>query len=89
MRLTLAQSEIGVHINISIARFAIDSDRAEKLVYMFCNEKILNILESEDYEERIPIWMYNCSDKDDNELENTMENNEDANEAASERQKLQ
>ena len=33
------------------------ADRAEKLVYMYCNEKILNILESEDYEEGMPIWM--------------------------------
>ena len=36
------------------------ADRAEKLVYMYCNEKILNILENEDYEEGMPIWMYNC-----------------------------
>ena len=86
MCLTPAQSEIGVHINISIGtiRNRLLADRAEKLVYMFCNEKILNILESEDYEEGMPIWMYNCSDKEDNKLENTMENNEDDNEAASE-----
>ena len=32
----------------------------------------------------MPIWMYNCSDKDDNKLENTMDNNGDDNEAASE-----
>ena len=64
------------------------ADRVEKLVYVFCNEKILNILESEDYEEGMPIWMYNCSDKEDNELENTMENNEDDNEVASERTKI-
>ena len=62
------------------------ADRAEKLVYMFCNEKILNILESEDYEEGMPIWMYNCSDKEDNKLENTMENNEDDNEVVFERE---
>ena len=51
---------------------------------MFCNEKLLNILEIEDYEEGMPIWMYNCSDKNDNELENTMENNKEDNKAASE-----
>ena len=36
------------------------TDRADKLVYMYCNEKILGCIESPDYEEDMPVWMYDC-----------------------------
>ena len=38
---------------------------------MYCNKKILNILENKDYEEGIPIWMYDDSKNqydEDNEV---------------------
>ena len=58
--------------------------RVEKLVYMYCNEKILNILKSEDYEEGMPIWMYNddvsknivCNDDDVNKVASKKKSNE-------------
>ena len=31
---------------------------ADKLVYMYCNEKNLNCIQSEGYEEDMPLWMY-------------------------------
>ena len=40
-------------------------DRAEKLVYMYCNEKILSHIESNDYEEGMPTWVYDCREDDD------------------------
>ena len=40
-------------------------DRADKLVYMYCNEKILQRLESEEYEEDMPRWMYDCKGVED------------------------
>ena len=40
-------------------------DRANKLVYMYSNENILNVLESDDYEEGIPIQMHNCTESND------------------------
>ena len=41
---------------------------------MYCNEKILNILENKDYKEGMPIWMYNCTEKNDEDSENIMPN---------------
>ena len=41
------------------------TDRADKLVYMYCNEKILQRIESEEYEEDMPTWMYDCNDSKD------------------------
>ena len=38
------------------------ADRADKLVYMYCNEKILRHIESEEYEEDMPRWIYDCED---------------------------
>ena len=43
---------------------------------MYCNEKILNILENEDYEEGMPIWMYNCTEQNDEDSENIMPNDD-------------
>ena len=42
-------------------------DRAEKLAYMYCNERILNCIESDDYEENMPVWMYDCATENDGE----------------------
>ena len=41
------------------------TNRADKLVYMYCNEKILQHLESKEYEENMPRWMYDCNDVED------------------------
>ena len=43
------------------------ADRAEKLVYIFCNEKILQHIKSHGYQEEMLEWIYNCAtqDKDD------------------------
>ena len=41
------------------------TNRANKLVYMYCNEKILQHLESEEYEEDMPRWMYCDGAEDD------------------------
>ena len=41
------------------------TDRADKLVYMYYNEKILQHLESEEYEEDMPTWMYDCNGAED------------------------
>ena len=41
------------------------ADRAKKLVYMYCNEKILSHIESNDYEEGMPTWIYDCQEDDD------------------------
>ena len=49
---------------------------------MYCNEKILNILENEDYEEGMPIQMYNCTEKNDEDSKNIMPN-DDGNNVAS------
>ena len=38
------------------------SNRAKKLVYIYCNERILKRIESESYEEEMPRWMYECND---------------------------
>ena len=40
-------------------------DKVDKLVYMYCNEKFLLHIESKEYEEDIPRWMYNCNDAKD------------------------
>ena len=40
------------------------TDKAQNLVYMYCNEKILKRIESESYEEEMPRWMYECNDDD-------------------------
>ena len=45
------------------------ADRAKKLVYMFCNEKILQHIESQVYEENMPTWMYDCSGEDENDFD--------------------
>lgn len=46
----------------STTRNRLLADRADKLVYMYCNEKILRHIESEEYEEDMPRWMYDCDD---------------------------
>ena len=38
------------------------SDRAKKLVYMYCNERILKCIKTKSYEEEMPRWMYECND---------------------------
>ena len=43
------------------------ADRADKLVYMYNNKKISNILQSDDYVEGMPIWMYNSGGRSDDE----------------------
>ena len=40
-------------------------DRADKLVYMYCNKKILQHIQNEEYEEDMPRWMYKCKDIED------------------------
>ena len=40
-------------------------DTADKLVYMYCNEKILQHLEIKEYEEDMPRWMYDCNGAED------------------------
>ena len=32
---------------------------------MYCNEKILQLIESKEYKEEIPRWMSNCNDAED------------------------
>ena len=44
-------------------------DRADKLVYMYCNEKILGHMESNEYIEDMPIWMYDCDDMEDDHFD--------------------
>ena len=34
-------------------------------MYMYCNEKILQRIESEEYEQDMPRWMYDCNDSED------------------------
>ena len=46
----------------STTRNRLLADRAEKLVYMFCSEKILSHIESNDYEEGLPTWVYSCQE---------------------------
>ena len=60
----------------SIIHIWLLADRAKKLVYMYCNEKILNILKNQDYEEGMPIWMYNCSEKNDDDSKNIVPNDD-------------
>lgn len=43
-------------------------DRAEKLVYMFCNEKILQHIQSQGYEEEMSQWTYDCTTQDGEEF---------------------
>ena len=44
-------------------------DRADKLVYMYCNEKILGHIESNEYVEDMPRWMYDCDDVEDDHFD--------------------
>ena len=45
----------------STVRNQLFCDRANKLVYMYCNERILSCIESEYYEENMHVWMYDCT----------------------------
>ena len=49
----------------STVRNRLLADRAEKLVYMYCNEKILSHIESNGYEENMPAWIYECQADDE------------------------
>lgn len=49
----------------STVRNRLLSDRAEKLVYMYCNHRVIQRVESEDYTEEMPKWTYDViEDKD-------------------------
>lgn len=43
------------------------SARAEKLVYMYCNEKIIQHIESDAYSEAMPKWSYDIGDGETND----------------------
>ena len=48
----------------STVRNRLLSARAEKLVYMYCNEKIIQYIESDDYTEDMPKWTYDVVDEE-------------------------
>lgn len=53
----------------STVRNRLLADRAEKLVYMFCNEKILQHIESQGYEEDMPTWVYDCTTQEEDDFD--------------------
>lgn len=42
------------------------SSRAEKLVYMYCNHRLISTIESEDYKEEMPKWNYDVTGDEEN-----------------------
>ena len=40
------------------------ADRGDKIVYMYCNEKILQHIQDKEYKEDMLRWMYKCKDID-------------------------
>ena len=48
-----------------IIRIKLLSCRIDKLVYLYCNNRLIKKLESDDYNEEVLKWIYNVTDEEE------------------------
>ena len=53
----------------STCRNRLLSSRADKLVYLYCNNRLVSKLESDDYNEEMPRWTYDVTEEEEAEEE--------------------